>query len=50
MMKLTTAIARSPKFSKIKVTRVGCSNCRVSMPIADAWVDHKGHIWCWRCK
>ena len=50
MMKLTTAIAKSPKFSKIKVTRVGCSCCKTSLPIADAFVDGKGMIWCWRCK
>ena len=50
MQRLVDAIAKSPKWRGGRVTHVACYNCRKTLPIADAYVDGKGYIWCRSCK
>lgn len=50
MMRLLTALLKSPKFRGQGVTRVACYGCRKTMPLADAYIDGKGYIWCRSCK
>lgn len=50
MMKLTTSIAKSPKWRKTEVTTVACSCCLRALRIPDAYVDRDGYIWCPGCK
>lgn len=50
MQRLLTAIAKSPKFTTGRVTNVQCYGCKKAMPLAEAYVDGKGYIWCRSCK
>lgn len=50
MVKLTTSIAKSPKWKGLRVREVACSSCLCSLEVAEAYVDRDGYLWCRSCK